>query len=84
MYEECDDGNRLNGDGCSASCDIEDDIEVEIKKKKVVETLKQRTAPISLPLPDILAPTGHAANKDDYIQEVIRAYEASVMRLLQS
>lgn len=68
----------MNGDGCSSTCKIEDiDIEVKIQKKKVVEVIKRKSIPVALPLPPILAPTGHAANKEDALKAVLEAYTAS-------
>jgi cysteine-rich repeat protein len=73
--EECDDGNRVNGDGCSATCNIEDeDIIEEIKKKKIITLIARRPEPYSFPEPAILAPTGHEKDARNYVKFVLEAY----------
>lgn len=53
--EQCDDGNRRDGDGCDTSCQIEEkeEVEKEIKKKKIEVQIRQRvSAPLPLGLPE--------------------------------
>ena len=78
--EECDDGNRYSGDGCSSTCEIEyEEVEEEIKKKRIITIISRRPEPFTftpLPQPAILAPTGHEQDERNYVKHVLEAYHS--------
>ncbi len=47
-----------------------------IKKKKIIERIQKRPEPLELPMPAILAPTGHDEDPRTIVMYVLQAYNA--------
>ena len=49
-WEDCDDGNTIDGDGCSATCQL------EIEEDIVTQILEMKKEPVPAPAPRVITP----------------------------